>query len=475
VSRSAHLYHSPLVLFPTFTFFVFFVTVWGVFWLLPARREKHVWLLAASAIFYAFWSPWFLGLIFVSTSIDYAVALRLPSAPKTRRRALLLLSVGVNLGILASFKYAGFAVESAVALANAVGLDVPAATLETFLPLGISFYTFEAICYVVDVYRGRQEPVRRPLDYALYILFFPHLVAGPIVRPHEFLPQLARDRCPSWSRFVLGLRLFLMGLFKKAVIADHLAAIVDPVFASPDRYDTATLWLAVLGYSVQIYCDFSGYTDMAVGIAHTFSFKLPANFDTPYLASNIADFWRRWHMTLSRWLRDYVYVPLGGGRGSSLVVARSLVVTMFLGGLWHGAAWHFVVWGLYHGALLALHRLVERTGVRVPAPLGVVATFLSVSLGWVLFRCATLTVAMEMLARLVVPHPGLTLRPAALVGLGVILAFVALCHAVYRTVDLEALARRLPAPALGAALAATLLLVQLLMPATGQPFIYFQF
>src|SRR5262249_10424939 len=224
---------------------------------------------------------------------------------------------------------------------------------------------------------------------AVYILFFPHLVAGPIVRPQEFLPQLKYEKRWSWSRHLLGLRIFLIGLFKKAVIADNLAPVADAVFASPWNFGTLAIWLGVLCYSVQIYCDFSGYSDMAVGLAHTLGFKLPANFRMPYLARDISEFWRRWHLTLSTWLRDYLYIPLGGNRRGEGATYRNLILTMFLGGLWHGAAWTFAVWGLYHGLLLALHKAIRLPDWRWwPAlqPLFCLGTFLSVSVGWVFFR-----------------------------------------------------------------------------------------
>src|SRR5262245_10287096 len=339
------------MLFPTAKFLAFFAVTFAVYWLLGRHRWRLVWLTATSAFFYACWRWEFLFLILASTSVDYLVALKIPRLPQSSvtRKWLVALSISVNLGILGYLKYAAFLLDTATDVTHWLGWSIPIPQVKAFLPLGISFYTFEAISYVVDVYRGRTQPVRNPLDYAVYILFFPHLVAGPIVRPYEFLPQLDRPKRFDWPRFQAGVQLFLIGLLKKIVIADQVALVIDPVFKTPGEFNSAALWLAVLGYAVQIYCDFSGYTDMALGLAHTLGFKLPNNFNAPYLASSPADFWRRWHISLSRWLRDYLYIPLGGNRKGPVRTMVNLFVTMLLGGLWHGANWTFVVWGAYHG------------------------------------------------------------------------------------------------------------------------------
>ena len=375
------------MLFPTSKFLAFFVVAFAVYWLLGRHRWRLLWLTAASAFFYMCWNPWFILLIVGSTSVDYFVALRLPQVNGPRsRKGLMALSVSVNLGILAYFKYRAFALDTTINLTHWLGWSIPIEPVKAFLPLGISFYTFEAISYVVDVYRGRTQPVRNLLDYALYILFFPHLVAGPIVRPYEFLPQLSRPKRFDWPRFQAGVQLFLLGLFKKSVIADQIALAVDPVFKEPGKYGSSALWLAVLGYAVQIYCDFSGYTDMALGLAHTLGFKLPHNFNAPYLATSPSDFWRRWHISLSRWLRDYLYIPLGGNRKGPTRTMVNLFITMLLGGLWHGANWTFVIWGAYHGTLLAIQRLLPKS-IEHPLfrPIGMFLTFMAVCVGWVLF------------------------------------------------------------------------------------------
>src|SRR5262245_46274243 len=282
------------MLFQTFSFAVFFAAVFAVYWALRRHRHRMAWLLAASFVFYGSWNPWLVALIVFSASVDYATALLLErTAAPGRRRLLLLLSIGTNLGLLAFFKYANFFLESAYALADLLGARGERALYDIVLPLGISFYTFETISYIVDVYQGKVRAVRNPLDYALYIMFFPHLLAGPIVRPREFLPQLRRRKRFSWDRAQLGLQFFLIGLFKKAVLADNVAEVIDPVFKDPAAFGTAAAWLAVVGYAVQVYCDFSGYSDMAVGLAHLLGFHLPANFHLPYFAANIAEFWRR--------------------------------------------------------------------------------------------------------------------------------------------------------------------------------------
>lgn len=465
------------MLFPTSKFLAFFVVAFAVYWLLGRHRWRMLWLTAASAFFYMSWSPWFILLIVVSTSVDYFVALRLPQVESSRaRKWLVALSVSVNLGILAYFKYVAFILDTTRELTHWLGWDVPIPMAKAFLPLGISFYTFEAISYVVDVYRGRTPPVRNPLNYALYILFFPHLVAGPIVRPYEFLPQIDRPKRFDWARFQAGAQLFMLGLFKKSVIADNLALAVDPVFAEPGKFGSGALWLAVLGYAVQIYCDFSGYTDMALGLAHTLGFKLPNNFNAPYLATSPSDFWKRWHISLSRWLRDYLYIPLGGNRKGPTRTMVNLFITMLLGGLWHGANWTFVAWGAYHGALLAIQRLLPKALER-PAfrPLGMFVTFLAVCAGWVLFRAQTFADALTILRGMVIPTNGYDLAGDGGALVVVCLTVTLVGQAIGQWRGSKQAVLRLPAPLAGAIMAAALTLALLLTPGDGKAFIYFQF
>ncbi len=492
------------MLFHTAHFFVFFIVVFVVYWSLPAllrrlrnlspqtpspdrrggpgelgHRARMLWLLVASCYFYMSWNPWLISLILFSASVDYIVALRLPRVSRPGvRRCLLILSISTNLGLLAFFKYVNFFLDSTFGALNLFGFGVHQPVLEIILPLGISFYTFETISYIVDVYQGKIKPVRNLLDYALYIMFFPHLIAGPIVRPRDFLPQIRLRKRWDWDRMQLGAQLFLIGLFKKAVIADHLAVVADPIFANPTAWATPAVWLGVLCYAGQIYCDFSGYTDMAVGLAHTLGFKLPNNFNMPYFATSITEFWRRWHISLSSWLRDYLYIPLGGNRHGEWATYRNLLLTMLLGGLWHGASWTFVAWGLYHGLLLALHRAVRWPSWLAAGalrPVCVLFTFLSVCVGWVFFRAQTFGDAGVILARLAWPFEGQMVSEVAATGAVAFLLLVFFCHLIGTFVDLKRVERWLPAPALGATLAGLVLLTQLLMPQDGKAFIYFQF
>jgi len=457
----------------------FFFLVFVVYWSLPRHRWRMLWVLAASCLFYMTWNPLFLLLLFLSTAVDYLVALRLEKTSSVaQRRLLLLLSITLNLGFLAFFKYTLFALDTTRDICNLFGIALSVPTLKFVLPLGISFYTFEAISYVVDVYRHKIRAIRAPLDYALYILFFPHLMAGPIVRAGDFLPQLGRAKRFSWLRVQAGVQLFILGLIKKAVIADHLASILDPVFAAPGCYASQALYLATLGYAVQIYCDFSGYTDMAIGLAHTLGFKLPANFKGPYLSCSPSDFWRRWHISLSSWLRDYLYVPLGGNRHGALATYRNLLLTMTLGGFWHGARWTFVVWGVYHGLLLALQRalpLPRWASGGIARPFAMAATFVGICLGWVFFRAQTLADAGTILHGLVWPTLGTTLDPASVCILLTCLAIVFVGHAVGRFGQVRRWDQWLPAPVAGGVLGLALTACFLLLPATAKTFIYFNF
>jgi alginate O-acetyltransferase complex protein AlgI len=310
-------------------FFLFFVLIFALYWALPWRRVRVGLLLAASFYFYASWNKSLALLICVSTLLDYLLALGIEySANAWRRKLLVGASLFANLGLLCYFKYANFFLVSLDEALIAAGSPTWCRPMEVLLPVGISFYTFEAINYVVDVYRRRIPAERNLGDFMLFILFFPHLIAGPIVRARDFLPQIKRPKHWSWARMHLGTGYFLMGLVKKLAIADRMAEYVDPVFADPSAYRASAIVFAALAYAVQIYCDFSGYTDMAIGTAHLLGYKLARNFNLPYLAVNIADFWHRWHISLSSWLRDYLFIPLGGSRGTRWQTARNLLLTM---------------------------------------------------------------------------------------------------------------------------------------------------
>jgi len=467
------------MLFHSAAFFYLFVITFVGYWSLSRHRLRLLWLLGASLVFYGSWNPWLLLVVLFSAAFDFLIAQRIEASESPRiRRALLILSICVSLGILGFFKYTNFLLDSATSILNFSGFHLSQPALRIILPLGISFYTFETISYVVDIYRRRLRAQRHFLDYALFIMFFPHLIAGPIVRPAHFLSQVPRTKRFDWNRLELGARLFLLGLIKKAVIADHMAVIADPVFNAPGEFSTAALWIAVLCYSTQIYCDFSGYSDMALGTAHAFGFKLPVNFNMPYAASNIAEFWRRWHISLSTWLRDYLYIPLGGSRHGTWTTYRNLLVTMLLGGLWHGAGWNFVLWGLYHGALLSVHRALApalqhfRAGFQ---PVKIAFTFFCVSLGWVLFRAQSAADAWLIFQRLFSPTDGQMYGSAEVAVAIAAWTAVMTAHIFSSHVEIASALRRLPTPILATGGAAVFLLVQVLMPNRGGAFIYFQF
>src|SRR5207245_6731269 len=379
-------------------FFVFFGAVFALYWATPWPRPRVWLLLAASLYFYASWNKQLALLIAVSTAVDYTLARGMEAtAVPWRRRLLLGVSLVGNLSLLCYFKYANFFLASLEEALRAAGASSSLPTLSVLLPVGISFYTFEAISYTVDVYRGRMPAERSLANFMVFILFFPHLVAGPIVRARDFLPQARRRKRWSWPRMQLGLSLCLVGLFKKLAVADRCALFADPVFAHPENFRCLAVWAGVLAYAVQIYCDFSGYSDMALGSAHLLAYKLAINFRAPYLAANIQEFWRRWHISLSSWMRDYLFFELGGSRGGGWRTARNLLLTMALGGLWHGASWTFVIWGLLHGGLLIAHRGVQAVCRRWSSLDGllqshagtaarVATTFLTVSACWVFFR-----------------------------------------------------------------------------------------
>jgi len=346
------------VLFPTLTFAVFFAVVLAVGWRLSDQPVQwKLFMVVASYVFYGWWDPVFCLLLAGATVGNQLVAKAIGRSGTDRTaRAWMILGVVGDLAILGFFKYYGFFVDSLIGLLEPVGLAPTSIVMRVVLPVGVSFFLFCAISYLVDVYRQHQEPIGF-LDFAVYLSFFPHLVAGPIVRVSEFAPQLARRRNPDSIDATRAVRLICRGLFKKVVIANFLAtAIVDPVFAAPSSATNLELAVGAWAYAVQIYADFSGYTDIAIGVALMLGIKFPQNFDRPYSATSLQDFWRRWHMTLSRWLRDYVYIPLGGNRGGKRAEERNLVITMGLGGLWHGASWNFVIWGLLHGFGLVTER-----------------------------------------------------------------------------------------------------------------------
>ncbi len=401
------------MLFTSLIFVCFFAIVLPLYYVLNHRWQNRM-LLAASCIFYGAWSLWFLGILLISVFVDFSLAHALHDATDPRRRKwLVAFSCILNLGALAFFKYAGFLAGSGVGFLNLLGLhaSVPPFYLHILLPVGISFYTFHSMSYIIDIYRRALVPLHSFIDYALYVLYFPQLVAGPIARAHDLLPQFHNPRTVTYDHLVQGGWLILWGFFKKLVIADNLGLVADGVFNSPAKQSGAAVLIGIYAFAFQIYGDFSGYTDIARGIGKLMGIELAFNFNLPYLAENPADFWRRWHISLSTWLRDYLYIPLGGNREGTGKTYRNLLLTMLLGGLWHGAAWHFVAWGGYHGTLLAGHRAMggskkvapdisPLSGSRFFTGLKIFGMFQLTCLGWLLFRATDMRQVGDFLGRI---------------------------------------------------------------------------
>jgi D-alanyl-lipoteichoic acid acyltransferase DltB (MBOAT superfamily) len=465
------------MLFPTIEFAIFFPIVLGVSWLLMDRPPLwKPFIIVASYVFYAAANPTFCLLLGGITLGNQAATRLIAGTADERRRAWICgTAVVLDLLTLGIFKYYAFFTTDVGDVLDSVGLGTPLPLLTVALPIGISFFTFQAITYVVDVKRGDAEPASM-VDAAIYLSFFPHLVAGPIVRASEFLPQLKAPRDPNRVAVGAGLALIALGLIKKVAIADVLARqLVDPVFAVPEAYGSPDTILAAYGYAAQIYCDFSGYTDIAIGLALLMGFIFPQNFNSPYRATGFRDFWRRWHMTLSRFLRDYLYIPLGGSRGGRLFTYRNLMITMVLGGLWHGAAWTFVAWGAFHGAgLCAEHAFDGRIGRRTPVWLRWFATFNLICLGWILFRSQSLDLFWTYLTRLVAPGPA-SLWTVSVVAM-IVIVIVAQLLPRRRIEGLQLSIERLRPAVLAVGLAATIVIVGATVPSQGvPPFIYFQF
>jgi alginate O-acetyltransferase complex protein AlgI len=397
------------MVFTSFAFLKFFVVVFIGLWLTRTRTLRQLLILVASAFFYAYWKPAYLLLLLTPSMIDYWCSIHIEDTDNpSRRRAWLLVSLITNLGLLAYFKYTNFFIDN---IALLLGRQIP--HLDIVLPVGISFYTFKTLSYTIDVYWKHIPACRSLWKYAMFVTYFPELVAGPIVRASVFLPQMNRSLRPSWSRTLLGLQVVLLGVTKKLVIADRMAGLVDPIFADPAAYTPFTIISAVIAYSLQIYCDFSGYSDIAIGVSKIIGFDLPENFNMPYLATSLTDFWRRWHMTLSGWLRDYLYIPLGGNRHGRLKTYRNLMITMLLGGLWHGASWNFVFWGLLHGCGLAVNHwwtrdrrgaadLGEKSPLvhRFRLVVGWLATYVFVCFAWIFFRSRDLNTSLLIVRKI---------------------------------------------------------------------------
>ncbi len=467
--------------FQSYEFWLFVAIVAGLFYGLPRRAGRYV-LLITSYYFYARWNAWYVLFLWILTGSDFLIAIALErwrEGGRPGRRWLLGLGVAANLAFLGSFKYSNFASGTVAAL---LGMHENPWFVNLFVPIGISFHTFQSISYLVDVYRGRMAAIRKLLDYALYLAFFPQLLAGPIVRAGLFFGELFAWRPPSAEDVTYGLARAGFGLFKKMAIADQFADAANGYWASIAAHPGApAAWSALFAFSMQIYFDFSGYSDIAIGCARLFGFVFPENFRMPYLATSITDFWHRWHVTLSTWLRDYLYIPLGGNRGGQLSTLRNLMVTMLLGGLWHGAQWTFVAWGGFHGIALCFERVAgignQRSAPRGLLVIGRVAlTFAVVSLGWVLFRSPTFGVAIAVYRALFAGGWG----PALLTGwqsvlAGGIVAFGAL-RLFLEQRQIKFAWPQLPSLAQAGTLAGLLLGLELLSwPGVSPSFIYFKF
>ena len=467
--------------FNSYVFAAFFAVVLAVYnapglsW-----RGQKIWLLVASYAFYAAWDPVFIVLVWLSTFVDWTAAKWILAATTRRRKRLLLIvSVIVNLGVLGYFKYGRFVLANVVALLHAVGVDYHPAAPDIVLPIGISFYTFHTLSYTLDIYLGRTKPWPRFLDFALYVAFFPALVAGPILRASQFLPQCVERRRTTGRALAWGMALLVLGLFEKCALADVVfAPAADGVFGASGAVPFVDAWIGTLGFAGQIFCDFAGYSTCAIGAALCLGFAMPNNFRSPYAAIGFSEFWTRWHISLSTWLRDYLYIPLGGNRITAARTYVNLMLTMLIGGLWHGAAWTFVAWGGLHGAYLVGERLVRRvvhTTSTLAHVAGAAITFVLVCVAWVFFRATSFAQAFAILESLV----GLGHTPRAL-SLGhyelvlVGMAGILVAHVLLRERSFEDVVERTPWPVRAGVIAALVISI-VLMQGKDRAFIYFQF
>ena len=394
--------------FNTYTFVIFFSSILIIYYLLPGWRQQKIALLIGSYVFYSAWNPVFVFLLFLSTICDWFIALRMAQTfTKNTKKLYMIASLLINLGLLGFFKYGGFVLDTFVQLLRVLGISYQPLPMSIVLPVGISFYTFQTLSYTIDVYRGKIKPERSLLDFSLYVSFFPQLVAGPIVRAGYFLPQCHKPRRATMDQFGWGLVLLVIGLFMKVILADNvLSPVSDQVYNNPALAGRFETWTAVLAFSGQIYYDFSGYSTCAIGTALCFGFVLPDNFRYPYASLGFREFWRRWHISLSTWLRDYLYISMGGNRISPLRTNLNIMGTMLIGGLWHGASWLFVIWGGLHGLYLVIEKALRtRLGdvIRlneITRVLIMIMTFLIISVTWVFFRARSMHDALLIIANL---------------------------------------------------------------------------
>ena len=494
------------MVFNSYTFIVFFVIILFLHNLPLPWKVKKINLLTASYIFYAAWNPPFILLLWLATIVDYFVGRALyTEANKHKRKLLLVLSLIGNLGMLVFFKYGTFLLENFTHLVNALGMNYHPAKPSIILPAGISFYTFTTLCYTIDMYKRKSEPIKSILDFSLFVTFFPHLVAGPIVRPPQLVPQFESPRTANQKQMMQGLLLVSLGLFMKVVLADSmLAGPANAVFNSKDILNTLDAWMGVLAFSGQIFFDFAGYSTCAIGVAACLGFVLPENFLYPYGAVGFSDFWRRWHITLSAWLRDYLYIPIGGNRKGNSRTYINLMITMLLGGLWHGAGWTYVMWGALHGFYLMVEKFLQEIGdkrrlklaiqddthvrtlgLKAPRFLKVAPsnnfiyalfTFFLVNITWVFFRAADFTTAWRMLhSMFFIQDAGAKLLSnLAIIKISVIIIAMLGVHWFMRNRRVLGVAERMPWWLL-ALVWSTMLILLILSQESSSSFIYFQF
>jgi alginate O-acetyltransferase complex protein AlgI len=472
------------MLFNSLTFVVFFAVVVTLYWSMRSWNARKNLLVVASYIFYGAWNPPFAALLFSTTAMDFWLGSRIAKAKGHSRRAWLVASVCMNLSMLGFFKYGNFLLENFQWLMARIGIIYHPPHLDILLPVGISFYTFHSLSYTLDVYRGVLQPTKSLRDFVLAVSFFPQLVAGPIVRAGDFLPQLVRPPVLRTGQFLWGLCLMTLGLFEKIVLADTmLSGAADRIFSYAGPLVALDSWLGVMAFAGQIFFDFAGYSACAIGAALCLGFHLKDNFRFPYAAIGFSDFWRRWHISLSTFLRDYLYIPLGGNQVRPFRAALNLVIVMFLGGLWHGAAWTFVVWGLLHGSYLVLERvfrvLFEHkswAGTRATRLLAGVATYVAVCIAWVFFRASDFTIAWRMLTGMFGGHAhgDAILSTREMLQVGIVTVGMILAHCWLRDSNIETAVTRLPRAVVTAAwalMACAIIFTQ----GNSNAFIYFQF
>ncbi|MEP7164115.1 MAG: MBOAT family O-acyltransferase [Ferruginibacter sp.] len=490
------------MVFNSYTFIAFFIIMLILHNLPFSWKVKKINLLLASYVFYAAWNPPFIMLLWLSTVVDFFVGRALyRQENKYKRKLLLVISLIGNLGMLCFFKYGGFLLENFTHLVNAVGMDFHPAKPNIILPAGISFYTFTTLCYTIDMYKRKSEPVRSMLDFSLFVTFFPHLVAGPIVRPPQLVPQFESPRKATQQQLMQGLLLISLGLFMKVVLADSmLAPAANAVFNSHAVLKTLDSWMGVLAFSGQIFFDFAGYSTCAIGVASCLGFILPHNFLYPYAAIGFSDFWRRWHITLSAWLRDYLYIPLGGNRNGKFRTYINLMITMLLGGLWHGANWTFVVWGALHGFYLWIEKIIQdhrKTAIPLTAAVEIVKdapvtsivknktfpnfllamlTFFFINVTWVFFRSPDFHSAWQLLRSMFsnAPKAEVLLTTLSIIKVSVIIVLLVAFHWMMRNTRVLIVAEKMPWWLLGI-MWSFLLLLLIWSQESSSAFIYFQF